>query len=182
MTVQCTPRHIAQAAFLDISAAFDKIWHKGLLAKLAQIGVTGLAYDFLLSYLSDRQQRVVIEGQPSTELPVLASVPQGSRLGPLLFIIYINDILVDLECDGLLFADDTALVAVGSDPTITAAAINRDLEKISIWAAKWKVTFNASKSKDMIFSNNKVLNNSPPLIFNNTHVSRVSCLNWSKLV
>ena len=153
--------------------------------------MTGLAYDFLLSYLSDRQQRVVIDGEPSTELPVLASVPQGSRLGPLLFIIYINDILVDLECDGLLFADDTALVAVGSDPSITAAAINRDLEKISIWAAKWKVTFNASKSKDMIFSNNKVLNNSPPLIFNDTYVSRVSThthlgvyltssLNWSK--
>ena len=57
-----------------------------------------------------------------------------------------------------------ALVAVGSDPTITAAPINRDLDKISIWAAEWKVTFNASKSKDVIFSNNKVLNNSPPLI------------------
>ena len=84
-----------------------------------------------------------------------------------------------------------ALVAVGSDPTITAAPINRDLDKISIWAAEWKVTLNASKSKDVIFSNNKVLNNSPPLIFNNTYVSRVSChkhlgvyltssLSWSK--
>ena len=64
-----------------------------------------------------------------------------------------------MECDGLLFADDTCLTAVGEDPNLTTAALSRDLEKKSVWADKWKITFNASKSKDMIFSN-KALNNS----------------------
>ena len=166
-------KNISNTVFLDISAAFDKVWHKGLLAKLAQIGLNGTFLNILQSYLSNRRQRVVIEGIYSEELPVKAGIPQGSRLGPLLFIIYINDILKDLECDGLLFADDTCLTAVGKDPFLTTAALNRDLAKISEWATIWKVTFNASKSKEMIFSN-KELNNSPPVIFNNSIVERVS--------
>ena len=100
-------------------------------------------------------------------------MPQGSRLGPLLFILYINDISNNLESDILIFADDTSLLATGSDPAETAAVLNRDLIKISEWANKWKVTFNAAKSKDIIFSN-KVLNNSPPLIFNNINIKRVN--------
>ena len=90
-----------------------------------------------------------------------------------MFILYINDILEDLECDGLLFADDTCLIAKGEDPNITSAAINRDLEKILAWSRKWKVTFNAKKSKDMIFSK-KCLNNSPPLLFDGTFFDRVN--------
>ena len=78
---------------MDISAAFDKVWHAGLLAKLAQIGVEGDFQAVLKSYLENRRQRVVIEGVYSEELPIKAGIPQGSRLGPLLFIIYINDIL-----------------------------------------------------------------------------------------
>ena len=100
-------------------------------------------------------------------------MPQGSRLGPLLFIIYINDITENLESDILIFADDTSLLASGIDPAETAAMINRDLEKISEWAEKWKISFNAGKSKDMIFSN-KILNNSPPITFDNSFVKRVN--------
>ena len=74
----------------------------------------------------------------------------------------------------MIFADDTTLLATGVDPSETAAIINRDLEKISKWASMWKVTFNASKSKDIIFSKNKLLFNSPPLVFNNTYVERVA--------
>ena len=90
-----------------------------------------------------------------------------------MFIIYINDIVDGLESDILIFADDCSLLACGKDPAETAEQLNRDLIKISTWATKWKVKFNAVKSKDMIFSN-KLLNNSPPLLFNNNSIERVN--------
>ena len=84
--------------------------------------------------------------------PLKAGIPQGSRLGPLLFILYINDIQKDLESEVLIFADDTSLLSFGPNPTETASMLNRDLEKIALWAKVWKVSFNADKSRDMIFS------------------------------
>ena len=106
-------------------------------------------------------------------MEVKAGIPQGSRLGPLLFIIYMNDIISDIESDILIFADDTCLFATGSDPAETSAQLNRDLDKISHWAKRWKITFNSGKSKDIIFSN-KCLNNSPPLSLNNSFINRVN--------
>ena len=166
-------KSVCQSVFLDISAAFDKVWHKGLLAKLEGIGVSGQFLLIIESYLSNRKQKVMIDGVPSVELSIDAGVPQGSRLGPLLFLVYINDIVNDLESDCLLFADDCCLISTASDPNISALQLNKDLEKIDQWATKWKVTFNASKSKDIIFSN-KCLNNSPPLKFNSSLIERVS--------
>jgi ribonuclease P/MRP protein subunit RPP40 len=139
--------------------------------------------------LAGRKQIVVVDGVKSESLEVQAGVPQGSRLGPLLFIIYMNDIVNDIESDVLIFADDTSLMASGNDPDETAEQLNWDLEKISLWATKWKVVFNAKKSKDIIFSE-KCLNNSHPLIFGNTFIERVnthkhlglfltSCLDWT---
>ena len=90
-----------------------------------------------------------------------------------MFIIYMNDIIENIESDILTFADDCSLFATGSDPAETSAKLNRDLENISHWAQRWKITFNSSKSKDIIFSN-KYLNNSPPLILNNNYIDRVN--------
>ena len=159
--------------FLDVSSAFDKVWHSGLLAKLSQVGVEGVFYDTLTSYLTDRRQVVAVEGQKSETLEIKAGVPQGSRLGPLLFIVYMNDIIEEIESDILIFADDTSLFSTGSDPVETAKQLNRDLEKIQKWGDKWKVTFNAKKTKEMIFSS-KCLNNSPPVMFNYNQIDRVN--------
>ena len=104
---------------------------------------------------------------------IQAGVPQGSRLGPLLWILYVNDIMEDLESEVLLFADDTCLFATAKDPTLTTDVLNRDLVKINEWAVKWKVTFNPSKTKDVIFSK-KNLFNSLPIIFNSIIVDRVT--------
>ena len=164
---------LSHGLFLDISAAFDKVWHKGLLAKLEQIGISGAFLTIFQSYLSNRRQCVVVDGIKSEWLEIQAGVPQGSRLGPLLFLIYINDIVENLESEILLFADDCSLLATGIDPTETTEILNRDLQKISSWANMWKVRFNASKTKDIIFSN-KVLNNSPPLVLNDEFVTRVN--------
>ena len=164
---------IAHGLFLDISAAFDKVWHKGLLAKLEQIGISGAFLDIFVSYLSNRRQCVVIEGTKSDMIEIQAGVPQGSRLGPLLFLLYINDIVEGLESEISIFADDCSFLASGTDPNETAEILNRDLIKISNWANKWKINFNAGKTKDIIFSS-KVLNNSPPLVFNQTIINRVN--------
>ena len=131
-----TNRTITQGLFLDVSAAFNKVWYNGLLAKLGQIGVGGTFLSTIDSYLANRRQVVVVDGVKSDTLEVKAGVPQGSRLGPLLFIIYMNDIVSDIESDILIFADDTSLLASGTDPTETAAQLNRDLVEISNWASR----------------------------------------------
>ena len=87
-----TENKIVHGVFLDVSSAFDKVWHKGLLAKLFQAGIEENFHELISSYLLNRKQIVVVNGEKSDMLDIQAGVPQGSRLGPLLFLIYINDI------------------------------------------------------------------------------------------
>ena len=95
--------------FCDISKAFDKVWHQGLLYKLRKIGIKGDLLLWFKDYLTDRKQKVVIRGQSSEWGDIMAGVPQGSSLGPLAFLIYINDLANVVTCNLKLFADDTCL-------------------------------------------------------------------------
>ena len=184
--------HITHGLFLDISAAFDKIWHRGLLSKLEQVGIEDKLLKLFNSYLSNRKQVVVVDGVKSETQDILAGCPQGSRLGPLLFIIYINDLSKDIESEIIIFADDTTLLASGKNTTDTIAQLSRDIIKINRWADTWKVLFNPTKTKDIIFSN-KTLAPSIPLTFRNINIDRVnshkhlgiiltSNLDWSEQV
>lgn len=164
----------ARMVFLDISKAFDKVWHKGLLRKLESLGVRDPLLKWIRSYLSDRMQRVLIEGQSSDWDRVEAGVPQGSVLGPLLFLIYINDITCDLQSDSFLYADDTSLLEVVDDPTFSAVSLNNDLERINAWTRDWLVTINPSKTKSIIFSVKRVKPSHPDLYFNNEMIDNVS--------
>ena len=123
-------------------------------------------------YLIGNKLLLLTDGCKSSICNVAAGVPQGSRLGPLLFIIYINDIIEDIESDILIFADDTSLLARGKTTVETAEILKRDLERISNWAEKWKVTFAADKTKQMIFSK-KTIANSPMLLLNDEEIKRV---------
>ena len=137
--------------FLDVSKAFDRVWHSGLLYKLEKIGVRGNLLTWFQSYLTDRKLRVVINGQTSKCYDINAGVPQGSVLGPLLFLIYSNDIVENITSHISLFADDTSLyTTVESSHDIDT--LNADLNTISQWGKQWIMQFNAQKTKYVLFS------------------------------
>ena len=98
-----------RAVALDISKAFDRVWHAGLLHKLKSYEISGQIFSLISSFLSNRRLRVVLDGKSSQEYPVNAGVPQGSILGPTLFLLYINDLPDDVICDITIYADDTTL-------------------------------------------------------------------------
>ena len=98
-----------RAVFLDISKAFDKAWHDGFIFKLQQNGISGNLLRLIQNYLDDRKQRVVIDGSYSDYSNIESGVPQGSVLGPLLFLVYINDLERNIKSNIKFFADDTML-------------------------------------------------------------------------
>ena len=163
-----------RVVFLDISKAFDRVWHKGLLHKLKKCGITGRLLEWLKDYLTDRQQRVIVNGQFSDWGKLSAGVPQGSVLGPLLFLIFINDIThVIMNCKIRLFADDTSLFIEVDDPTVSALALNDDLEALNKWSAKWHVDFSPPKTEEVLISNKRVKVNHPPLFLGGEQIKRV---------
>ena len=131
----------------------------------------GTLLDWFRDYLSDRYQRVVIRGQESVLGLIRAGVPQGSVLGPLLFLIYINDITNITESNIKLFADDTCLYIEADNPIDTAATINSDLESISGWADQWLVTFSPAKTKLMTCSFKNLVHH--PIFFANKELTDV---------
>ena len=98
-----------QAVALDISKAFNRVWHAGLLHKLKSYGISDPIFGLISSFLSNRRLRVVLDGKSSQEYPVNAGVPQGSILGPKFFLLYINDLSDDVICNIATYADDTTL-------------------------------------------------------------------------
>ena len=146
------------SVFLDISKAFDKVWHEGLLYKLKIMGMSGKRCNPLESYLADRLQKVILNGQASSWRLVLAGVPKGSILATLLFLVYINDLPGELKSNAELFADDKSLLAVAKDKNESADILSDDLHLISKWAFNWKMFFNPYPSKpvqEVLFSRKK---------------------------
>ena len=105
----CNPPLYVRSVYLDISKAFDRVWHDGLIYKLKRCGVSGQLLLLVQSFLKDRKQRTVLNGQSSTWGDISAGVPQGSILGPLFFLVSINYLAVGLKCNVKLFADDTSI-------------------------------------------------------------------------
>ena len=152
------------AIFLDISKAFDKVWHKGLFVKLRNNGICGSLLEWFKGYLSGRSQCVVLNGSKSNHSNVTAGVPQGSVLGPILFLIFINDFTEGQICTNYLFADDGTVMETNQDIIVTVHKTSEELARIERWSAKWLVAFNTIKTVFMLFSNKL----SPTVIHNLT--------------
>ena len=168
------PSRETRAVFLDLSKAFDRVWHKGLLYKLKCNGISGSLFKVIQDFLHDRKQRVLLNGKCSNWSTVKAGVPQGSVLGPLFFLLYINDLPNNVSCEVKLFADDTSLFSVVKDEYVTSLALNLDLEKIRIWAWQWKMLFNADKTEEIIFSWKRAKSSHPVLKLGNDEIKTSS--------
>ena len=162
-----------RAVFCDVEKAFDRVWHRGLIKKLHGYGIRGQLLNWFKDYLSNRQQLVLLDGKKSDIMDVKAGVPQGSILGPLLFILYINDIVSSIVSSIRIFADDTSLFLVVEEPQAAAETLNSDLRKIQQWATNWLVTFSGPKTKSMLFSRLRNVRNHPPLFLNQTQIEEV---------
>ena len=148
-----------RAIALDISKAFDKVWHAGLLHKLKSYGVSGSLFSIIKSFLTGRKIKIVLDGRSSSLYSINAGVPQGSILGPILFLIFINDLPDNVLCKLSMYADDTTLYqSLDSQGTATkneaqwakfemAADLEYDLRTITEWGDSWLVSFNATKTK-----------------------------------
>ena len=144
-------KQYACMVFCDISKAFDRVWHKGLLFKLKQNGIEGDFLEWISNYLEDRKQYVVLNSTNSEIKGVTAGVPQGSVLGPLLFLIYVNDITEQLLCLTRLFADDSSLFTSATDIHDIEGIINHDLIIISQWAKQCWLNSILIKPKQFYF-------------------------------
>ncbi|BHF60820.1 hypothetical protein SprV_0100378700 [Sparganum proliferum] len=130
--------------YTDFKKAFDSVPHRRPIYKLSEIGIRGSLLTWITDFLTGRSQSVCVEVSRSTPTPVLSGVPQGSVLGPLLFLVYINDCIDDLECIAITFADDVKLwTAIRSDAD--TCALQDSLSRLNSWSARWLLNFNVDK-------------------------------------
>ena len=150
-----------RAVALDISKAFNRVWHAGLLHKLKSYGISGQIFGLISSFLSNRQLRVVLDGKSSQEYPVNVGIAQGSILGPTLFLLYINDLPDDVICNIAIYADDTTLYSKCDQASDLwqqlelASELESDLRDTVDWGRKWLVDFNAGKTQLVSFDQSK---------------------------
>ena len=149
MLVEDLARSVSQGKqtdliLLDFSKAFDKVNYAKLLWKLHQYGIRGNAFAWIRAFLGNRSQTVVLDGEESGSVPVTSGVPQGSVLGPVLFLVYINDLPDELSSQVRLFADDTAVyLTIGGAED--GMLLQNDLDRLSVWEDRWDMEFNPSK-------------------------------------
>ena len=147
-----------RAVALDISKAFDRVWHAGLLHKLKSYGILGQIFGLIFSFLVNRRLRVVLDGKCSEEYLVNTGVSQGSILGPTLFLLYINDFAEDVICNITIYADYSSLYSKCDQASDLwqqlelASELESDLRDTVEWCKKWLVDFIAGKTQLVSFA------------------------------
>ena len=145
-------KEVSLGIFLDLSKAFDTVNHKILLQKLENYGIRGIALSWITSYLNNRKQFVQFNNVNSSENIIKCGIPQGSILGPLLFILYINDISnASNLLRFILFADDTNVYYSGKNTSDVNNVLNQEMEKVSDWLIANQLSINLKKTNYVIF-------------------------------
>ena len=173
----CNPPLDTRSVYLEISKAFDMVWHDGLIYKLKRYGISGQLVCLIQGFFKDRKQRTVLNGHTSNCGDISAGEPQGSILGPLFFLVYINDQAVGFKCNVKLFADDTSLFTVEKDPNTAPSDLNHKLDMIRQWAYAWRMSFNpdpVKKSVELTFPRKKIEIDHPMILFNDIPLKKVS--------
>ena len=140
--------------YLDLAKAFDSVSHRRLIFKLSHYGISDSVIRWFESYLKDRSQCCIVHGSASDSLPVLSGVPQGSILGPILFILYINDLPSIVDNTLVLFADDSKCSKAITSPE-DCTSLQEDLNNVHSWSQDWKLRFNFSKCEVLSVTRNK---------------------------
>lgn len=168
-------KNLTLSVFIDLSKAFDTISHKILLYKLNNLGIRGVANNWFKSYLQERLQFMEIYDQKSTMEPASFGVPQGSILGPILFLIYVNDICNSTSLNILSFADDTTISAWGRDPTSLYTKMNTELKNLTDWFRANRLCLNVKKTKYILFnpSHSQIITGNNQIILNDSPVDRI---------
>ena len=135
---------LTDVIIMAFAKAFDKVSHRRLLYKLDYYGIRGSTHKWISSWLSERSQKVVLDGQASDPVPVLSGVPQGSILGPVLFLIFINDLPENIRSSVCLFADDCVLYRNIKSP-MDCQILQDDLNSLPQWKTDWQMKFNVAK-------------------------------------
>lgn len=148
-------KKVCSAIFLDVAQAFDKVWHEGLIQKLKLLLPVQYA-DILTSYITERYFRVKQEDAYSTLKDIKAGVPQGSVLGPVLYLLYTSDLPAIENNTIATFADDTAILAVSENNAESIESLQTAIDKIQIWTKKWRIKLNETKSVHVDFTNKKI--------------------------
>ena len=139
------------ATYIDFSKAFDTVDHDILIHKLSKLGITGNTQKLIFNYLENRKQKTIVNDIESELENIVCGVPQGSVLGPLLFLIYINDLCdVTENCKSFLYADDTVLVSNEQDIYTTHMHLQSDLDNVANWCKGNKLSINIKKTKAMV--------------------------------
>ena len=167
-------KQVTVGVFIDLKKAFDTIDHEILLNKLSMYGIRGNALNWLKSYLLNRYQFVQYKDVLSSLLSMKCGVPQGSILGPSLFLLYINDLhCVSKLLKYILFADDTNIFCTGKNIQDVCELLNNELKKLDIWFRVNKLSLNVLKTNFMFFSNTSTEDGS--IFLNGTYIERVYC-------
>ena len=169
-------KQVTTALFVDFRKAFDCIHHTLLLRKFEKIGFADNTMSWLKSYLSNRSQRTLANGIFSKSLPIEYGVPQGSILGPLAFLIFINDLPKIIKSTKFkLYADDTVIYSADQDPMLSVGNIQEDLNNISQWCQENKMTINIKKTKLMHFGSRATLKrfNTQPVSLQGQNIENV---------